>query len=347
MAVTPERGLTGSDGTEPLGYLIFARGPLDAVAERMPRRPADVGPRVPLLLRPGAEVMSAALRDMAQRTASASAGTLRDFIAALGDLGLADETTVYPLLSLLALDGLVGPVVAGAFEGASVFAVSTREPVPFFRACVRPAGPAVAASFTCGTLFPSAPELDGIFRARPVQRCLASRDAHEEVIAEMPARDQLDRINALRYHSSAFEFHAYNRLPVVAAGRLAALGAPATKLARAVLTAGGGREPLARLLSQTAADALTLPFEAGDRLEAALGVLFDELVVAWVKAGGTTGTMGIGGRKGRSSDRWLAGLKRTLAARHPLPPGLALIEDPWALQETLDRWRSLLERGKA
>ena len=288
--MTPERAGAGSRDVEPHGYLLFARGPLDAVAERMAREPAEVGPRVPLLRRTEAESMAVALKDVAERAANGTAASLRDFVAALGDLGPAGAASVYPLLSLLILDGLVGPAVAdsaakGAAAGAAVLAVSAREPVPFFRACVRPAGPSLAAVFCCGTLFPWASELDDILRVRAVQRCLASRDAREEVVAEMPAREQLDRINALRYHSSAFEFYAYNRLPVFPASRLAGRKEPAVKLAQAVIGAGGGRETLARVLSEAADQALASPFEPSDRMEAALGVFFNELVVAWVKAG--------------------------------------------------------------
>ncbi len=289
MAVTPERPGVGFHGPEQ-GYLLFARGPLDAVAERMPGDSADVGLRVPLLRRAEAEVMATALRETAERVVARTAGALKGFVAALGDLGLAEGTSVYPLLSLLVLDGLVGPAVTrsragGGAAGASVFAVSTRETVPFFRACVRLGGPSVAAVFPCGTLFPWASELEDIFRVRAVQRCLASRDAREEVIAEMPTREQLDRINALRYHSSAFEFHAYNRLPVIAAGRLAEAKEPALGLARAVLSGGGGHDALAHLLFEVAARTLASPFDPADQVEAALGVLFNELAVVWTGAG--------------------------------------------------------------
>jgi len=34
----------------------------------------------------------------------------------------------------------------------------------------------------------------------------------------------------------------------------------------------------------------------------------------------------------------LAALRRSTASRNQLPPGLILIEDPWVLQESLDRW---------
>ncbi|MHB0885290.1 MAG: hypothetical protein ACYC41_05340 [Bacillota bacterium] len=288
MTVTRERAGGGRPDPEH-GYLLFARGALDAVAERMPSDSVDVGPRVPLLRGAEAEAMAAALRGTAARVASAATGALSDFITALGDLG-AEGTSVYPLLSVLALDGLVGSAVAGwagggAVTEASVFAVSIGELVPFFRACVRPGGPSVAAVFPCGTLFPWASELEQIFRVRAVQRCLAGRDGREEVVAEMPAREQLDRISALRYASSAFEFHAYNRIPVFNAGRLAGTKEPAVVLARAVMSGGGGRDALARLLSEIADRALTSPFRAADRLEAALGVLFNELAVAWVRAG--------------------------------------------------------------
>lgn len=288
MAVKPKRAGRGPRDSEH-GYLLFARGPLDAVAERMPKEPDDVGRRVPLLRGAEAEAMATAFGDAARRVASATTAAVRDFAVALDDLGAAGAL-IYPLLSLLVLDGLVGPMVAGsapggAAEGAAVFAVSTREPMPFFRACVRPGGPSVAAVFPCGTLFPWAAELEDIFQVRSVQRCLASRDAREEVIAEKPAQDQLDRINALRYHSSAFEFHAYNRLPVLAAERLAGAREQALGLARATLSGGGGREALAGLMSETAAQTLAAPFEPADRVEAALGVFFDRLVSVWVQAG--------------------------------------------------------------
>ncbi|MHB8927770.1 MAG: hypothetical protein ACYC9Q_08955 [Bacillota bacterium] len=301
MATRPERVGRGSrdQGRRSPGrpdlqdpYVLFARGPLNSVAERMPKEPDDVGRRVPLLHLAEAEAMAPALGDTVRRVVAPTAAAMGDFAAALGDLGL-PGSTIYPLLSLLVLDGLVGPAVVDAAAGgegaggkaAAVFAVSTLEPVPFHRTCVRPGGSAIAAAYPCGTIFPWAGELEEIFRVRSVQRCLASRDAREEVLAEKPAQDQLDRINALRYHNAAFEFHAYNRLPVLTAERLTAVRAQALGLATAILSAGGGPEAMAGPMSEVGGRVLASPFEPADRVEAALGVFFDELVSAWVQAG--------------------------------------------------------------
>lgn len=271
MATRPERVGRGSrdQGRRSPGrpdlqdpYVLFARGPLNSVAERMPKEPDDVGRRVPLLHLAEAEAMAPALGDTVRRVVAPTAAAMGDFAAALGDLGL-PGSTIYPLLSLLVLDGLVGPAVVDAAAGgegaggkaAAVFAVSTLEPVPFHRTCVRPGGSAIAAAYPCGTIFPWAGELEEIFRVRSVQRCLASRDAREEVLAEKPAE------------------------------RLTAVRAQALGLATAILSAGGGPEAMAGPMSEVGGRVLASPFEPADRVEAALGVFFDELVSAWVQAG--------------------------------------------------------------
>ncbi len=284
-------------------YLLVARGLPAEVARLVPRGPEEVGPRVPLLTRAEAAALAGTLHGVARQGAEAAGDELEGFAAAIAagrrSAGAGPEELI-PLLSLLVLDGLVAPVLArdaaallqsqrGAGGGsASVLAVSTAGggPVPFFRACVRPGGPRVAALFCSGTLYPWAATLDEIFRRRAVQLCLASRDRSEEVVAEVPAMEQLDRINALRYETPSMELHVYNRLPVIPRSALADLREPALRLARALLSAGSGswRPATAQLLVECATS-LAEPFRAADGIEAALGVLFHEMVLAWVSEG--------------------------------------------------------------
>lgn len=51
-------------------------------------------------------------------------------------------------------------------------------------------------------------------------------------------------------------------------------------------------------------------------------------------------------RQPRSRGSLLAALRRGLASGHQLPPGLILLEDPRALQETLAEWQALLLSGE-
>ena len=302
MAMLDPRSRFPRDESEPRQpYLLFARGAPAEVARLMPRGPAEVGPRVPLLQRAAAAAFAETLRGVARQGTETAGEHLKGFAAALSaERRSADAgQEVAPLLSLLVLDGLVAPVLArdaavlrsqsdSGGGSASVLAISTAGdgPVPFFRACVRPGGPRVAAVFCSGVLHPWAATLDEIFRRRAVQLCLASRDRREEVLAEVPALEQLDRINALRYETPSMELHVYNRLPVVPKGSLADLKEPALRLARALFSAGSGtwRTMTAQLLVGCAAS-LAEPFRAADGIEAALGVLFHEMVLAWVSAG--------------------------------------------------------------
>ncbi len=58
-------------------------------------------------------------------------------------------------------------------------------------------------------------------------------------------------------------------------------------------------------------------------------------VRAHIKAGKT--------QEPRPADGFLAGIKRGATSGRKLPPGLILLEDPWALQDTLAEWRDTLE----